>query len=189
MSLSSPLIGQSLLMLIFPLAAYLLFTAWCSPLVSQDVISHQKLVRLLCATHWQTGRKTSHQACSHQVSPYGADVVTDRCADLAAPCCLWLVRCCLHRNGVLGMSGGLGSMCAVSCGSWQPWGWGGGGHCNDVQRLCSAWLWLQRVTNEPGGGRAESMSTWVLPSYSFILCSWVFIKWEWMNDKPNDHRV
>lgn len=125
MRLSSPLIGQSLLMLIFPLAAYLLFTAWCSPLVSQDVISHQKLVRLLCATHWQTGRKTSHQACSHQVSPYGADVVTDRCADLAAPCCLWLVRCCLHRNGVLGMSGGLGSMCAVSCGSWQPWGVGG----------------------------------------------------------------
>lgn len=40
-------------------------------------------------------KKTSHQVCSHQGSPYGADVVTDRCVDPAAPCCVRAVCACL----------------------------------------------------------------------------------------------
>lgn len=40
-------------------------------------------------------QKTSHQVCNHQGSAYGADVVTDRYVDPAAPCRVWAVCSCL----------------------------------------------------------------------------------------------
>lgn len=132
------------------IASFSVFIVYSS--VSQDMIGHYTEAGQGIVLNAVANR---HRKPSQQVSPYEADVVTDRCVDLTAPCCLWIVRCCLHCNGVTEVSRGLSGMCTVKCGNWQPcchgiFGGGGHLHCNYAQRSWS--VWLQRGTNEHGGG-------------------------------------
>lgn len=73
---------------ISPCDVFIIYS-WVLPVGVRGCDKSPKAVLLIVRNAAASGdRKTSHQACNHQVSPYGADVVTDRCADLAAPRCL-----------------------------------------------------------------------------------------------------
>lgn len=148
-------------------------------------------------------RKTSHQACNHQVSPYGADVVTDRCADLAAPRCLWALCCCLHHNGVSEMSRGLvrsqlWQLAAMLL--WHVCGEGVGGigtvtTCKDHghQDLWFYWEWQMSVVVVHWWALL-SIAPWVRGFSSRSLpalpvSSWVLFTYSRWTEDLNDHSI
>lgn len=133
MSLRLLLIGQSLLMLIFPLGVCLLSTAWRYLSVSQDVVSHQKLVRLLCATQRQTGPEKLAIKCTTI-----RFLLMGLMWSLTDAWTWWHLAVCELCAAVSEVSRGLSSMYTVSCGGWQRcchdmFGGGGHLHCNYVQ--------------------------------------------------------